>query len=109
MGEPTESEQLLRSNESADEFYDDEDADNELNYSGSEEEQAGDQDREYEQQERMCSSMGNVDIGSSDDEGVPGVGIPMDFDGSSDEEPTGLAMPSEGDGRINDLGELRDD
>ena len=67
--------------------------DNEENFNTSEDEQADDQDREYEQANRMGLSMGNVDIGSSDDEGGP----------------IGLAMPSDGEGGNREFGGLHED
>ena len=98
VGPPMDDQQLTRSKESADEFYDGQDVDNELNYNGSEDEQADDQDREYEQQERMCLSMGNADIRDSDDEEEQDPGDSMeesDSDADDEENAPRLALSME--------------
>ena len=109
MGDPTESEQLLRSKESADEFFDEQDADDELNYVGNEDEQADDQDREYDQQSRLCLSMGAAAVDPAEEEYEPAFDMDLGSAESSmsddEDEPLG-AIPSEGQAGGSEMGGL---
>ena len=83
MGDPIDSEQLERGEDSKDEGYDSQDEDNEFNYSTSEDEVADEEHRAYELQERLGVSIGNVESDISDDEDEPRLSASMGNEGAS--------------------------